>query len=58
MFFNACAAARLKDWRYAVEDRSISTKMLTPYWNMCASMVPDFITPNVLTLASAMSNIM
>ena len=58
MFFDAAAAARLKHWRYDVEDRSISTKMLTPYWNMCASMVPDCITPNVLTLASATSNIM
>ena len=47
----------LRKWKYKVVDLSLSTKLMTGYWNFCASWVPRWIAPNVLTLMSAISNV-
>jgi ethanolaminephosphotransferase len=39
-------------WRYKVVDASISTRLLTPFWNWLALFVPTNVAPNVLTLAA------
>lgn len=41
----------VKKWKYTVEDRSISTLLLTPFWNLCLGLVPMTVAPNILTLA-------
>jgi glycerol-3-phosphate cytidylyltransferase-like family protein/phosphatidylglycerophosphate synthase len=41
----------LSKWSYSVDDSSITTKILTPFWNNVAKMVPDYVAPNVLSLA-------
>ncbi|KAL6068247.1 Choline/ethanolamine phosphotransferase (CEPT) [Balamuthia mandrillaris] len=35
-------------------DNSISTKVLTPFWDRVAQLVPDEVAPNVLSLAGAL----
>jgi len=47
----------LRKWKYAVVDKSISTRLMTPYWEMCVQQVPAWLAPNVLTLISAFSNV-
>lgn len=41
----------LSKWSYSVDDPSITTKLLTPYWNKVAGYVPEYVSPNVLSLA-------
>jgi len=41
----------LSRWSYSVDDPSITTKYLTPYWNKVVEFVPDYVAPNVLSLA-------
>ena len=50
-------ARAIANWRYAVRDNSISTKLLTPFWELCARAVPRRVTPNMLTLGSATCNV-
>ena len=38
-------------WKYKVQDYSMSTKFLTPIWTRLATMIPRSIAPNVLTFA-------
>ena len=37
---------------YKVIDSSITTKILTPFWNWLVTFVPSNVAPNVLTLAA------
>lgn len=39
------------EWKYKVQDYSISTKFLNPIWSWIATKIPRSIAPNVLTLA-------
>ncbi len=41
----------LSKWSYSVDDPSITTKLLTPYWNKAVEFVPEYVAPNVLSLA-------
>lgn len=50
VFLDATSRKNLGDWKYAVEDRSISTKIFTPLWNQLVKLVPNTVAPNVLTL--------
>lgn len=43
--------SNLSKWRYSVDDNSISTKILNPFWNKVADLVPNYIAPNVISLA-------
>jgi ethanolaminephosphotransferase len=38
------------DWQYSVKDRSLTTKILNPFWNWMVSLVPTYVAPNVLTM--------
>lgn len=51
-------AERLARWKYAVDDPSISTQLLTPFWNACAKRVPRAIAPNILTAISGLLNVL
>src|SRR5437868_4704570 len=37
-------------WKYSVEDKSVTTQYLTPYWQAVLNCVPKSVAPNVLTL--------
>lgn len=39
------------EWKYKVQDYSVSTKFLNPVWSWIAAKIPRSIAPNVLTLA-------
>lgn len=41
----------VRNWSYKSIDNSISTEMLTNYWEVCLALVPENVAPNVLTLA-------
>lgn len=41
----------IKHWKYCVEDQSISTLLLTPWWNWALTWIPMTVAPNILTLA-------
>jgi phosphatidylglycerophosphate synthase len=41
----------LVNWTYRSIDNSISTQMLTEFWDVCLAMVPNNVAPNLLTLA-------
>lgn len=42
---------RISRWKYQVDDRSITTKLFTPFWNYLISWIPESVAPNILTLA-------
>lgn len=41
----------LKEWKYQVDDPSITTLVLTPFWNTVVKYVPEYVAPNVLSLS-------
>lgn len=51
LFLTEPEKENVKRWRYSVEDRSISTLLLTPFWNFMLNLVPVTVAPNILTLA-------
>src|SRR5215204_6100129 len=40
----------LKNWKYQFEDHSLSSRLLTPYWNWCLDNLSVSVYPNLLTL--------
>jgi phosphatidylglycerophosphate synthase len=51
LFLSAAEKAAISNWSYLVTDNSISTEILTPFWNGCLELVPYYVAPNLLTLA-------
>ena len=47
----------LSIWSYKVEDKTISTQLLDPYWDKVSKFVPDYVAPNVLSLAGLLLTI-
>jgi hypothetical protein len=37
-----------------IEDRSITSKVLAPFWDYVAQFVPDHVAPNVLSVSGLM----
>lgn len=50
LFLNTPEKENLRNWKYAVEDNSLTTKMFTPFWNWLVKLVPNTVAPNILTL--------
>ena len=50
LFLSAPEKENLRNWKYAVEDDSLTTKMFTPFWNWLVKLVPNTVSPNILTL--------
>lgn len=44
-------------WKYSVDDPSITTKYLTPFWDSLVPLIPDYVAPNVLSLAGLLLNV-
>jgi phosphatidylglycerophosphate synthase len=40
----------LVGWKYKSIDNSITTQILTEFWDVCLAFVPDNVSPNLLTL--------
>lgn len=51
IFLNKTEKDNLKKWKYSVEDLSITSEILDPFWNKVVTFVPNTVAPNVLTLA-------
>jgi cytidyltransferase-like protein len=47
--------ANLAKWHYAVEDHSISTKVLTPFWNEVVTWMPKYVAPNTISFVGALA---
>ena len=50
-FLTSTGMENVRRWRYQVEDNSISTWLLTPFWNWMLTWIPHTVAPNVLTFA-------
>ena len=50
-FFTPNEKENLEKWNYQVIDNSISTKLLTPFWNWAVTLIPEDVAPNILSLA-------
>ena len=48
--FNDRELEDLSNWKYHVEDKSITTEFFTPYWDRWVKLLPTDIAPNVITL--------
>lgn len=48
---------RLKQHKYSTEGASIMEPMMQPYWRWVASLMPDSVAPNMLTLIGLTVNI-
>ncbi|XWV25813.1 cytidylyltransferase [Tupanvirus soda lake] len=51
IFLTAEQKYNLSKWKYSVDDKSITTKWFTPFWNFLVSLVPNTVAPNVLSLS-------
>ncbi|KNC84455.1 hypothetical protein SARC_03319 [Sphaeroforma arctica JP610] len=51
LFLREHEKRNVSEWTYHVEDKSVSSKMLYPFWKKVASIVPKTVAPNVLSLA-------
>ena len=52
LFLSEQELDNLAHWKYKVVDSSVTTKILTPFWNWLVTFVPANVAPNVLTLAA------
>lgn len=50
-FFTPLQKENLAKWSYQAIDNSISTKLLTPFWNWVLGLIPEDVAPNILSLA-------
>lgn len=50
-FFTPNEKENLEKWNYQVIDNSISTKLLTAFWNWAVTLIPEDVAPNILSLA-------
>lgn len=50
-FLTSPEMENVRRWKYRVEDESVSTWLLTPFWNWLLKWIPHTVAPNVLTLA-------
>jgi len=46
-----CRTQHIKRIWFQVSDRSLTTRLLDPFWNWLASFIPASVAPNVITLA-------
>uniref|UniRef100_A0A7S1PGS5 Cytidyltransferase-like domain-containing protein n=1 Tax=Percolomonas cosmopolitus TaxID=63605 RepID=A0A7S1PGS5_9EUKA len=51
IFLSPTEKLNLTTWSYSFDDISISTRVLTPFWDFCAYLVPDNVAPNLLSLS-------
>src|SRR3972149_5092401 len=50
IFFSDKEKENIRNWKYSVNDKSISTTIFTPLWNWLATLIPDNVAPNILSL--------
>jgi choline-phosphate cytidylyltransferase len=50
LFLTPSELENVRQWTNKVNDRSLTTKMLTPLWDKLAKRIPSTIAPNVITL--------
>ncbi len=51
MFLTDHEKENIKNWKYAVEDRSYISALFNPFWNWLCSLIPETVAPNILSLA-------
>ena len=57
MFLNERDLTNLAEWKYSVEDKSITTEYFTPFWDLLTSLVPNTVPPNVISLVGLLCTI-
>jgi len=53
-FLTPSEKAKVAVFSSKVEDRSITSKVLSPLWDRISLFVPDHVAPNVLSVAGLM----
>jgi cytidyltransferase-like protein len=51
LFLTQIEKANIANWQPKFEDRSITTRLLSPFWDWIVRYVPGNVAPNVLTLS-------
>lgn len=51
IFLSPSEKINLTNWNYSCTDNSITTRILTPFWNFIASLIPVNVAPNLLSLS-------
>ncbi len=52
LFLDHKDKTNLMQWKYGVVDNSITTELLTPFWNWLITLIPMSVAPNQLTASS------
>jgi choline-phosphate cytidylyltransferase len=52
VFFTEAERENVANWERAVDDRTISTRLLRPVWNVLLNYIPETVSPNVLSLSA------
>ena len=39
----------IRKWEYKVEDRSIISKLMNPFWNRLVTLMPTTVAPNIIS---------
>ncbi len=50
LFLTAKERANLSNWKYNVEDNSITSKLFKPLWRFFATFMPVTVAPNIISL--------
>lgn len=54
LFLRESEKRNVAEWASSIEDKSISTRLMDPFWERLVTLVPKTVAPNVLSLASLM----
>jgi hypothetical protein len=48
---NEQGAENVRNYDYHGQDHSKIVKYMQPFWNKCATYIPPYVSPNIVTLA-------
>lgn len=58
MFLSRKELRNLSTWKYSVEDNSITTEWLTPFWKYLTDLMPKTVAPNVISFVGLLCTIL
>lgn len=54
LFLRESEKRNVAEWASSIDDKSISTRLLDPFWEKLVTYIPKTVAPNVISLASLM----
>ena len=54
LFLRESEKRNVAEWSSSVDDRSLTTRLMDPLWDRLELLVPKYVAPNVISLASLM----